>query len=52
MNAKQIELKARVLQWRAFQNSDYGRAMANKFAAELFDLTGEVLSFGKFVRVR
>lgn len=47
---KQLELKSKILQWRAFQNSDYGRQMANKFAAELFALTGEVLSFGVFVK--
>lgn len=43
------ELKTMILQWRALQDSAHGREQANRYAAELFALTGEVLCRGEFV---
>lgn len=45
------ELKATVLHWRAFQESTHSQEQANRYSAELFALTGEVLCRGMFVKV-
>lgn len=47
MNA--IELKAKVLMYRRFSESEHCRDQANTFAKALFALTGEVLIGSKFV---